>query len=351
MKSQSSSCDSVPAIEYFQYSMFSLLVLMCFGDNIEEKQIKEIKGAHDRLMLSVGRVNTLNMWPRVTRIFFRKQWKELFVVRQQYKDSMIPLIREREKVKENNLRKDKYVLCYVDTFSGLRIPEDNRKLTEDEMVDLCFEFLNGGTDTTSAAWEWIMANLVKYPHIQEKLYMEIKGVMRDRQGILKVEDLQKMSYLKAVTLEGLRRHPPSHFSLPHAVTEDVILGGFLVPKNATVNFFIAEIGWDPEAWEDPMVFKPERFLSSHMNNREEILLNAKEGSIEMKMMPFGAGRRICPGYALAMLHLEYFVGNMVWHFEWKGVGGNEIDMEEKQEVLTVKKNPLKVLLCPRIKFN
>uniref|UniRef100_A0A6N2LHS9 Cytochrome P450 n=1 Tax=Salix viminalis TaxID=40686 RepID=A0A6N2LHS9_SALVM len=143
-----------------------------------------------------------------------------------------------------------------------RLLEEKRKLKEEEMVSLCSEFLDAGTDTTSTALQWIIANLVKYQQIQEKLFVEIKGVVQDGDESIKQEELQKKLYLKALILEGLRRHPPGHFVLPHAVTEDVILGKYVVPKNATINFMVAEMGWDPEVWEDPMVFKPERFLES-----------------------------------------------------------------------------------------
>ncbi|KAK2641370.1 hypothetical protein Ddye_023133 [Dipteronia dyeriana] len=65
------------------------------------------------------------------------------------------------------------------------------------------------------------------------------------------------------------------------------------------------------------------------------------------MMPFGVGRRICPGLALALLHLEYFVANLVWSFEWKGVDGDEINLEEKQEFPMVMKVPLQAHIIPR----
>jgi cytochrome P450 len=226
----------------------------------------------------------------------------------------------------------------------LQLPEEKRKLSEDEMVTLCSEFLTGGTDTTSTALQWIMANLVKYPDVQRRIVEEIRDVMGgdddgDKKEV-KEEDLHKFPYLKCVILEGLRRHPPAHFVLPHAVTEDVVLNGYLVPKNGTVNFIVAEMGRDPRVWEDPMEFKPERFLK---NETFDIT-----GSKEIKMMPFGVGRRICPGYNLALLHLEYFVANLVWNFDWKVPEGGHVDLSEKQEFTMVMKNPLRVHISPRI---
>ena len=85
---------------------------------------------------------------------------------------------------------------------------------------------------------------------------------------------------------------------------------------------VSEMGWNPNKWEDPM---------------------------EFKTMPFGAGRRICPGLGLAMLHLEYFVANLVWSFEWKAAEGDEVDLSEKQEFTIVMKNPLQAHLSTRLK--
>ncbi|OWM77958.1 hypothetical protein CDL15_Pgr018527 [Punica granatum] len=112
---------------------------------------------------------------------------------------------------------------------------------------------------------------------------------------------------------------------------------------------VAEMGWDPTVWEDPMAFKPERFLSnSHESGRGAEGFDIT-GSREIKMMPFGVGRRICPGFALALLHLEYFLANLVWAFEWRAMEGDNVDLSEKQEFTIVMKNPLHAIVCPRLK--
>ncbi|CAK7333753.1 unnamed protein product [Dovyalis caffra] len=346
----SKSGDPVRVVDHLQFAMFCLLVFMCFGDKLEEKQIREIKQVERRMMVNLRRFNILNIWPRLSKIVLRKRWAEFLQLRKGQEDVLIPLIRARKKSKEERLSKsnmegctDEHVLSYVDTLLDLQLPDEKRKLDELEVVSLCNEFLNGGTDTTATALHWIMANLVKYPEIQEKLFLEIKEVVREGEEEVEEDDLQKMPYLKAIILEGLRRHPPAHLVLPHAVTEETVLGEFVVPKNGTVNFMVADIGWDPKVWEDPMAFKPERFLSS------EGKVFDITGSREIKMMPFGAGRRICPGYGLAMLHLEYYVANLVWSFEWKAVDGDDIDLSEKQELTMVMKNPLQVHISRRLK--
>ncbi|KAK2632707.1 hypothetical protein EUGRSUZ_L01182 [Eucalyptus grandis] len=302
----------VRIVNHFQYAMFCLLVLMCFGDRLEEKQIKQIEDVQRRLLLGLRA---------------RSKAK----------------IEQLNKAKEDGNDGDS-IVSYVDTLLDLELPEEKRKLEEDEMVCLCSEFLDAGTDTTSTALQWIMANLVKYPEIQERLYDEIKSVVGQGAEQVKEEDLPRMGYLKAVVLEGLRRHPPGHFVLPHAVTEDTELGGYVIPKDGTINFNVAEMGRDPEVWEDPMAFKPERFLNYGGGEAGGFDIT---GSREIKMMPFGVGRRMCPAYGLAMLHLEYFVANLVWLFQWQTVADEEVDLSEKVEFTVVMKNPLKAQICPR----
>ncbi|XP_054785588.1 cytochrome P450 89A2-like [Prosopis cineraria] len=352
LKSDSEFGNSITVIDHLQYAMFCLLVSMCFGEGLADKQIRDIEKAQRRLLVNFSRFNFLNFWLSVTRILFRKRWEQLFQIRKEQEDVLTPLIGARKRAKEERLikamegsKQDEVTVPYVDTLLDLQLPEEKRELDESELVTLCSEFLNAGTDTTATALQWILANLVKYPHIQQRVVDEIRDVMGEREDKeVKEEDLQRLPYLKAVILEGLRRHPPAHFVLPHAVSEDVVLNDYLVPKNGMINFMVAEMGWDPKVWENPMEFTPERFLNYEKNGGEAFDIT---GSKEIRMMPFGAGRRICPGYSLAMLHLEYFVANLIWNFEWKASNG-EVDLSEKQEFTTVMKYPFQVYLSPRL---
>ncbi|XVF56647.1 hypothetical protein PTKIN_Ptkin06aG0136800 [Pterospermum kingtungense] len=346
LKKQLSSNDgeAVLVVNHLRHAIFCLLLFMCFGDKLDETQIKKIEDAQRSMILNLEKFNILNFWPTLTRILLYKKWKRFFQIRQNQEDVLIPLIKARQKVKDQDKdikhEGEQHVLSYVDTLLDLQLPEeDNRKLDERKIVSLCSEFLHAGIDTTSTALQWIMANLVKYPHIQDKLFMEIEGVVGDVAEEVKEDDLQKMPYLKAVILEGLRRHPRTHFVQPHRVTEDTVLNNILVPREGTIYFYIAELGWDPKVWKDPMDFKPERFVGG-----EEVF--DITGSKEIKMIPFGAGRRICPGYGLAMLHLEYFVANLVWCFEWKSVDGDDIDLSHNEEFTMVMKNPLQAHIHP-----
>ncbi|OMP03718.1 Cytochrome P450 [Corchorus capsularis] len=346
LTSHSFSNDQIDAIQHFQHALFSLLAFMCFGDKLEEKQIQEIKDVQRRLQLSFDKFQILNLFPNLGRIVFYKRWEKLRQLRRDQENAMVPFIRARKYKKESANYSNEPFVPYVDTLLDLQLPEEKRKLKETEIVTLCSEFFTAGTDTTSTALQWVLGYLVKYPKIQEKLFMEIKGVIGDGKKEINEDDLPKIPYTKAVILEALRRNPPTHFLIPHAVTKDVKLNGYLVPKNSIVTFMVAEIGRDPKVWGNPMEFRPERFLKGREEGEEAFDIT---GIREIKMIPFGVGRRMCPGYGLALLHLEYFVANMVLNFKWAaGNVDQKVDLSEKHEFTTVMKNPLKVHITPRM---
>ncbi|CAL0328077.1 unnamed protein product [Lupinus luteus] len=351
---ESKSNDSIKVKDHVQFAMFSLLVFMCFGERVDDEKLSDIERVQCDLIIRMNRFNVLNFWTKITKFLFRKRWQEFLKLRRDQEEVLFPLIKERKKAKETGLlnHNNNNTPAYVDTLLDLKLPEEGqRNLDEGEIMTLCSEFLTAGTDTTSTALQWIMANLVKYQHVQQRLLEEIgkvvalKGIDKKEKEVINEQDLEKLPYLKAVILEALRRHPPGHFVLPHAVNEDVVFNGYLVPKQGTINFMVAEIGWDPQVWEDPMAFKPERFLNEDCSKVEAFDIT---GTKEIKMMPFGAGRRICPGYNLALLHLEYFVANLVWNFDWKVAKGGDVDLSEKQEFTIVMKNPLRAHISPRI---
>uniref|UniRef100_A0A0A9DAY4 Uncharacterized protein n=1 Tax=Arundo donax TaxID=35708 RepID=A0A0A9DAY4_ARUDO len=334
-------------VETFHYAMFCLLVLMCFGERLDEPAVRAIAAAQRESLIYISKnMPVFAFLPAVTKHLFRGRLDKVRALRRRLKELFMPLIDARREYKKRGgepRKETTFEHSYVDTLLDIKLPEDgDRPLTDDEIIILCSEFLNAGTDTTSTGLQWIMAELVKNPAIQEKLYNEITATTSDDKEEVSEEDVHNMSYLKAVILEGLRKHPPGHFVLPHKAAEDMEIGGYMIPKGATVNFMVAEMGRDEQEWKNPMQFSPERFLPGGDGEGVDVT-----GTKEIKMMPFGVGRRICAGLGVAMLHLEYFVANMVREFEWQEVPSEEVDFAEKSEFTTVMKKPLRPRLVPR----
>ncbi|KAF0928776.1 hypothetical protein E2562_010655 [Oryza meyeriana var. granulata] len=353
MKKLRESGDAPNVMEAFQYTMFCLLVLMCFGERLDEPAVRAIEEAERAWLLYISRrMSVFFFFPGITKHLFRGRLETAHILRRRQKELFVPLIEARREYKrlasqgQPPARDTTFQHSYVDTLLDVKIAEEgNRSLTDDEIVTLCSEFLNAGTDTTSTGLQWIMAELVKNPAVQDKLYAEIKATCGDDDELLErnVRDKDnKMPYLNAVIKEGLRKHPPGHFVLPHKAAEDMDVGGYFIPKGSTVNFMVAEMGRDEREWEKPMEFVPERFLDGGHGAGVDM-----HGTKGIKMMPFGVGRRICAGLNIAMLHLEYFVGSMVMEFEWKEVEGLEVDFAEKREFTTVMSKPLRPRLVAR----
>ncbi|KAJ1266141.1 hypothetical protein BS78_08G128000 [Paspalum vaginatum] len=342
---------AVVVVDLLHRAMFHVLAAVCFGDEdgLDDALVESVTALQRELLTSIVAFQVFGTCPPVTKILFRRRWKRMLSIRRRQEEIYVPLIRARM-ARRDAAGESFAATCYVDSLLGLRIPDDGgagtRHLTESEMVALCAELLASGTDTTVAVMQWTMANLVVRPEIQAKVRAEIDGVAGAGDAILDADEhlLQRMEYLRAVVLEALRRHPPARFMLPHAGTDEAAatLDGFGVPRHTAVNFTLASMALDDAVWPDAKQFRPERFLPG--GEGEDVDLTAS--SKEIKMMPFGAGRRVCPGIGMAMLHLQYFVANLVREFRWEKVPGETVNLKERLEMSLVMKRPLRANVVP-----
>ncbi|XP_020192380.1 cytochrome P450 89A2-like [Aegilops tauschii subsp. strangulata] len=316
-------------------AMFELIVYMSFGAWLGPEVLDEIQELQLWIVRSILSYPIFYLCPFLTKRLFRKRWAAHMAVRRRLCEIFVPLIHARR------LRDDDTPApCYADSLLALRLPEEgDRPLTDDEVVSLCSEFLSAGNDGTATVLEWIMAELVNRPDMQARVYEEVRSKPELSEG-----DLQALPYLNAVVLEALRLHPPVHFLIPHGVQSDgAEIGGYRVPRGAEVNILIAEVGRDETVWTAAREFRPERFLDGGEGCDVDVT-----GRKEIKMMPFGAGRRICPGYTLGMLHVAYLVAGLVRELEWlPPADGEQVDMTEVLEFTTVMKQPLRARAIPR----
>ncbi|XP_070033813.1 cytochrome P450 76T24-like [Nicotiana tomentosiformis] len=194
------------------------------------------------------------------------------------------------------------------------------------------ELLMAGSDTSAITTEWVMAELLLNPHELQKVREEILqqiGIERP----VKESDIEKLPYLQAAVKETMRLHPTVSLLLPHKAQNDVEVLGYIVPKNSQVSVNAWAIGRDPKSWEKPLKFLPERFIKSSVDYKGR----------DFEFIPFGAGRRICPGMPLAIRMVNLMLASIIQPFSWKlpdGMAPEKLDMEEQFGVNVRKVVPL-----------
>ncbi|XP_031280183.1 cytochrome P450 89A2-like [Pistacia vera] len=171
LKQDSEHEGGIHVVDRFTYTIFSLLVLMCFGDNLDENTIRELECSQNKFFTCFPKVKVFLIMPNLGKILFRNRWNEFVNMLKDREDMFLSLIRAREKMKqgENKGENIDQFVSYVDTLLELQVPGENKKFEEGDIVSLSDEFISAGTDTTTTALQWIMANVVKYPRIQEKI--------------------------------------------------------------------------------------------------------------------------------------------------------------------------------------
>ncbi|XP_031487902.1 cytochrome P450 89A2-like [Nymphaea colorata] len=262
----------VTPIKSFLHAVFWLLLFMCFGKKLEDDVVLKIETVLHDLTLRYPLSNLLSIFPRITKILFPRPCGELLELRRRREEVILRLIRDCRAAGR------KPTISSIDSLLSLELP-DGRKLEDKEILVLCAEFLNGGNATTSTTPQWVMANLVKNPGIQAKLHEEVSSVVGERAEVNE-DDLTWMPYLKAVAMETLRRHPPSHLMLNHtAMDEDETLGGHAIPVKALINFMAREMGLEEKVWKEPLEFRPERFLPGGEGEEVDITRSKKKMSL------------------------------------------------------------------------
>nr|WJZ49104.1 cytochrome P450 [Isodon lophanthoides var. gerardianus] len=179
-------------------------------------------------------------------------------------------------------------------------------LTNDQIPYLLFDLFVGGSETNTTSIEWIMTELLFHPDKLHKLKQELKSVVGEKEQV-RESDIPRLPYLQAVVKEALRYHPPGPLLLPRRSEADQEVNGYMIPEGAQILFNVWAMGRDPALWPNPDSFEPERFLERKIDLKGQ----------HFELIPFGAGRRICPGMPLAARILQMTTAVLVHNFEWK----------------------------------
>nr|GLL19504.1 cytochrome P450 CYP736A12-like [Ipomoea trifida] len=206
-------------------------------------------------------------------------------------------------------------------LSILKSGETEFQFTREHIKSTLLDIFAASIDTSTTMIEWIMSELLRHPQIMKKVQQELErkiGLGR----MVEESDLEGLDYLEMVIKESFRLHPAGPLLLPHEAREDCMVDGFHIPKQAQVIVNIWAMGHDPNVWVDPEKFIPERFERSNIDYR----------GCNFELIPFGSGRRSCPGLQLGITMVRLVVAQLVHCFDWKlpnGILPIELDMTEE----------------------
>ncbi|XP_042380933.1 cytochrome P450 71A1-like [Zingiber officinale] len=211
-------------------------------------------------------------------------------------------------------------------------------LTRDGVKSLLLDLMFGATGTTAATMGWAMAELLRTPRALARVQEEVRRVAAGK-SYVDEGDLQRLSYLHAVVKEILRLHPVSPLLLPHECQQHCKVAGYDVAAGTRIYINAWSIGRDADAWDKPEEFRPERFEGSSVDYLGQCF----------ELVPFGSGRRICPGISMSESVMWLTLANLLHGFDWAlpaGVRREDLDMSEVFGLVASKKEPLVLIATP-----
>ncbi|KAK8300152.1 hypothetical protein V6Z12_D05G368800 [Gossypium hirsutum] len=218
----------------------------------------------------------------------------------------------------------------------LRIQEDGEfPLTDNNVKAVILDIFSAGSETSAGAVEWALSEMIKNPRVMTKAQAEVRQVFQGK-GNVDETGIHQLKYLKCVIKETLRLHPVIPLLIPRESMKNCVVNGFEIPAKTRVIVNAWAIGRDPNHWVEPEKFEPERFVNSSVDFI----------GTNFEFIPFGAGRRVCPGILFALPTVELPLAQLLFHFDWKlprGMKQEDIDMTEVFGVSVRRKNDLVVV--------
>jgi cytochrome P450 len=260
--------------------------------------------------------------------------KKLKHIQNQAKNSLsiiLNMYRNETKIVTNSTVTD-----FVETL----LSYDDGKLDERSIMGVLTDLIGGGTDSSAITMEWALTELIRHPKIMKRAQEELDAVVGRTRPVL-LSDLPNLPYLHAIIKETFRLHPPLPLMVPHFNTKDVQILNYKIPANTTTIVNIWAIGRDSKVWRKPLEFDPDRFFDSDI----------KIGGSSYNLLPFGAGRRRCPGMDLAQHMLQYGLATILHAFDWSpqpNIKLEDMNMMETFGAICPKVEPLVAIAKPRL---
>ncbi|CAL5189647.1 unnamed protein product [Lathyrus oleraceus] len=205
--------------------------------------------------------------------------------------------------------------------------EQNHVIDRTNIKAILLDMIVAATDSSAISIEWILSELLRHPRVMKILQNEIQDEVGNKR-MVEEKDLKKLKYLDIVVDETLRLRPTAPFLIPRESRESVIIDGYLIEKKTRVMINIWTIGRDPNIWsENAEEFYPERFIDKKLNYQGH----------EFESLPFGSGRRGCPGTQLALITIKLVIAQLVHCFDWElpyNINPSNLNMEENFAIAT-----------------
>ncbi|KAH0935934.1 hypothetical protein HID58_013051 [Brassica napus] len=215
--------------------------------------------------------------------------------------------------------------------------KDYLKLSIDNIKGVITDIFIAGVDTGAVTMIWAMTELAKNPRVMRKAQEEIRNTLGLKKESISEEDINKVDYLKLIIKETFRLHPALPLLLPRETMSHVKINGYDIPPKTQILLNVWTIGRDPGRWTDPEAFIPEQFANTCVDFKGQ----------SFELLPFGSGRRMCPGMPMAVASVELGLLSLLYFFDWilpEGmISEGEIDMKEAGNLTIVKKQPLQLV--------
>uniref|UniRef100_A0A0A9AQP2 Cytochrome P450 n=1 Tax=Arundo donax TaxID=35708 RepID=A0A0A9AQP2_ARUDO len=318
-------------------NLLSRTIFSCDLTNLDNRGgSKEFHEVVTDIMEAAARPNLSDFFPALAAVDlqgWRKRLARLFARLHQVFDAEVDRrLRCRE---AGEPRKDDFLDLLLD--AAMR-DGDAAALDRDTLRSLFTDLFAAGSDTTSSTVEWAMVELLRNPFAMAETRNELARVFGSRRNV-EESDISQLPYLQAVIKETFRLHPPVPFLLPRQGEVATQIMGHTIPKGARVLVNVWAMGRDNDIWPEPEKFLPERFLGRTIDFRGG----------DFELIPFGAGRRICPGMPLATRMVHLVLASLLNQFKWRlpvEVRRAGIDMTENSGVTLTKAVPLSAIAIP-----
>ncbi|KAJ0756582.1 putative isoflavone 2'-hydroxylase [Helianthus annuus] len=239
-----------------------------------------------------------------------------------------------EQLREKQVNEEKNNKTMIEVLLSLQ--ESDPEYYTDKMIrSFVLIILSAGTETSLGTMEWALSLLLNNPHVLKKAQNEI-DIHVGNNRLIKDSDISDLPYLRCILNETLRLYPAAPLLTPRSSSKDCVVGGYHIPSGTMLLVNQWAIHHDPNLWTDPERFIPERF---------EGLEGWRDG---FKLMPFGSGRRNCPGEGLALRVVGLTLGLLIQCFDWERMSEDMVDMTEAPGLTMPKLKPLVAKCRPRV---